>query len=332
MVQARSNAEPRIKTTVVGSYPFPDWLAALPSEQALLDATRVVIHTQEQAGIDLVCDGELSRFDVNHPETNGMIEYFVRPMAGIRTAMRFDELIVLPRATRDGLSHRGRRRSSMARSAPARSTCRRPARAPSGLPAEPFKFTLTGPHMLAKTLLDHHYGSVPELAMAIADALAEQVRAARRRRGADRRGKSAWQSGRMGVGRAGDQPRAARGEDRSSRASVLRQLRRPVDPERDLGQADRLSQRARGRPYRDGNRAPAARRNSRSFAAYGRRSGSASASSTSNRPRSSAPTISPARSNEPRKSSGRAASPTSIPTAGSGCSSAISPTASCVRW
>ena len=71
---------------MVGSYPFPDWLVALPSEQALIDATRVVIHTQEQAGIDLVCDGELSRFDVNHPETNGMIEYFVRPMAGIRTA------------------------------------------------------------------------------------------------------------------------------------------------------------------------------------------------------------------------------------------------------
>ena len=84
---------PRIKTTVVGSYPVPDWLVALPSEQALIDATRVVIHTQEQAGIDLVCDGELSRFDVNHPETNGMIEYFVRPMAGIRTAITFDELV-----------------------------------------------------------------------------------------------------------------------------------------------------------------------------------------------------------------------------------------------
>ena len=84
---------PRIKTTVVGSYPMPDWLLALPSEQALIDATRVVIHTQEQAGIDLVCDGELSRFDVNHPETNGMIEYFVRPMAGMRTAITFDELV-----------------------------------------------------------------------------------------------------------------------------------------------------------------------------------------------------------------------------------------------
>jgi 5-methyltetrahydropteroyltriglutamate--homocysteine methyltransferase len=84
---------PRIKTTVVGSYPMPDWLQALPSEQALTDATRVVISIQEQAGIDLVCDGELSRFDVNHPETNGMIEYFVRPMSGMRSAITFDELV-----------------------------------------------------------------------------------------------------------------------------------------------------------------------------------------------------------------------------------------------
>ena len=56
-----------IQTTVVGSYPIPDWLVAAPSDQALLDATRVVLHTQEQAGIDLVCDGELYRFDLNHP-------------------------------------------------------------------------------------------------------------------------------------------------------------------------------------------------------------------------------------------------------------------------
>ena len=86
-------AEPRIKTTVVGSYPIPDWLAVLPSEQSLVDATRAVLHIQEHAGIDLVCDGELYRFDVNHPETNGMIEYLVRPLAGVRTGVTFDELV-----------------------------------------------------------------------------------------------------------------------------------------------------------------------------------------------------------------------------------------------
>src|SRR5256885_3965312 len=75
---------PRILTTTVGSYPVPDWLAALPSEQALLDATRVVFDLQRQAGIDLPTDGELYRFDVNHPDTNGMIEYFVHKLGGVQ--------------------------------------------------------------------------------------------------------------------------------------------------------------------------------------------------------------------------------------------------------
>src|SRR5687767_15760791 len=82
----------RILTTVVGSYPLPDWLARAPSQQALADATRVVIATQEQAGIDLVADGELYRFDINHPDTNGMIEYFIRPLDGIRAAVTREEL------------------------------------------------------------------------------------------------------------------------------------------------------------------------------------------------------------------------------------------------
>jgi 5-methyltetrahydropteroyltriglutamate--homocysteine methyltransferase len=44
------------------------------------------------------------------------------------------------------------------------------------LATRPLKFTVTGPHMLAKTLLDKHYRDTPELAHAIADVLAEQVR------------------------------------------------------------------------------------------------------------------------------------------------------------
>src|SRR5213079_3170092 len=80
-------ANASILTTVVGSYPVPEWLAALPSQQALIDATRVVFKTQEMAGIDVVADGELYRFDVNHPDTNGMIEYFTRPMSGIRSTI-----------------------------------------------------------------------------------------------------------------------------------------------------------------------------------------------------------------------------------------------------
>ena len=76
-----------IKTTVVGSYPMLDWLVALPSEQALTDATAVVLKTQELAGLDLIADGELYRFDVNHPQTNGMIDYFVGQLGGIRTSL-----------------------------------------------------------------------------------------------------------------------------------------------------------------------------------------------------------------------------------------------------
>lgn len=168
-------SEPRIKTTVVGSYPVPDWLVALPSEQALVDATRAVLHIQERAGIDLVCDGELYRFDVNHPETNGMIEYFVRPLAGVRTAVTFDELVAYraqrgmgfrtrPPAVVDGPIGSGHLDLPQA--------CAQAKR----LATRPFKFTLTGPHMLAKTLVDNHYKHLPDLAMAIAAALAEQVR------------------------------------------------------------------------------------------------------------------------------------------------------------
>lgn len=75
---------PRIRTTTVGSYPVPDWLAASPGEQALIDATRTVFALQRQSGIDLPTDGELYRFDGDHPDTNGMIEYFVRRLGGVR--------------------------------------------------------------------------------------------------------------------------------------------------------------------------------------------------------------------------------------------------------
>src|SRR5918994_7047783 len=142
---------PRIRTTVVGSYPVPDWLAAHPSEQALIDATRVVLHTQERAGIDLVCDGELYRFDVDHPETNGMIDWFLRPLAGMRAAVTFEELMAYRRAP--GMGFRARPPAVCdgpvgAGTLDLVSPCGR-AR---GLAAKPLKFTLTGPHMLAKTV------------------------------------------------------------------------------------------------------------------------------------------------------------------------------------
>jgi 5-methyltetrahydropteroyltriglutamate--homocysteine methyltransferase len=164
---------PRIRTTVVGSYPVPDWLAAAPSEQALVDATRVVIHTQERAGIDVVCDGELYRFDANHPETNGMIEYFVRPLDGVRTRIGFDELVAYRAGT---MGFRSRPPGVVdgpigAGTLNLPDACARAKR----LASRPFKFTLTGPHMLAKTLVNRHYRSTADLALAIADVLAAQV-------------------------------------------------------------------------------------------------------------------------------------------------------------
>jgi 5-methyltetrahydropteroyltriglutamate--homocysteine methyltransferase len=165
----------KIKTTTVGSYPIPTWLVAAPSEQALMDATRVVIATQEQAGIDLVCDGELYRFDINHPETNGMIEYFVKPMAGVRTEIGFDEL--LQYRARPDMRFRTRP-PAVVDAALSGGTLNLPdacARA-RGLATRPLKFTVTGPHMLAKVLLNKHYKDTPSLCMAIADVLAQQVR------------------------------------------------------------------------------------------------------------------------------------------------------------
>ena len=166
---------PRIRTTVVGSYPVPEWLSRAPSEQALADATRVVIATQERAGIDLVCDGELYRFDLNHPETNGMIEYFVRPMSGVRGDIGFSEWLDYSRAS--GMRFRSRPPGVVVGPIGAGTlNLSVPCARAKALATRAFKFTLTGPHMLAKTLHDRHYRSPEKLAHAIADVLAEQVR------------------------------------------------------------------------------------------------------------------------------------------------------------
>src|SRR6201999_3732274 len=46
----------------------------------------------------------------------------------------------------------------------------------NAMATEPVKFTLTWPHMLAKTLTNRHYKDKRDLALAIASVLAEQVR------------------------------------------------------------------------------------------------------------------------------------------------------------
>jgi 5-methyltetrahydropteroyltriglutamate--homocysteine methyltransferase len=163
-----------ILTTVVGSYPIPSWLAALPSAVNLRDAILVVLKTQELAGIDVVADGELSRFDVGHPETNGMIDYFVRPLDGVRTALTRPELEGFRRQVHMGFRARP---AGVVHGKLGEGTLDLPAAfdAVKGLTERPLKFTVTSPYMLARTLLDLHYRDQRALTMDLAEVLRRQV-------------------------------------------------------------------------------------------------------------------------------------------------------------
>jgi 5-methyltetrahydropteroyltriglutamate--homocysteine methyltransferase len=165
---------PRIRTSTVGSYPVPDWLAALPSEQAILDATRVIVDTQRQAGIDLPTDGELYRFDVNHPDTNGMIEYFIRPLSGINPEVGRADWAAF--AASQPMAFR-RKPAAVVEGPIGEGSLNLPAACDrsTAVAGENLKFTVTSPYMLARTLLDRHYGDFEEMLMAIADVLAAQV-------------------------------------------------------------------------------------------------------------------------------------------------------------
>ncbi|HMB63818.1 MAG TPA: hypothetical protein VKN36_12140 [Eudoraea sp.] len=64
-----------IRTTVIGSYPFPGWLefvsrnlghfGAADIEEAIEDAVIAAIHDQITAGLDVITDGEQTRLDFN---------------------------------------------------------------------------------------------------------------------------------------------------------------------------------------------------------------------------------------------------------------------------
>lgn len=163
-----------ILTTVVGSYPVPHWLLGDASRVTLRDAIMVVLKTQELAGIDVVADGELNRFDPSHPETNGMIDYFVSKMDGIRT--RFSVTDIDRFRADAGLGYR---------TDPAGIVTAEVGEGTLNLPRDyeftrnltdrPLKFTCTGPHMLTKVLTDRHYGDRAKLAMAIAGVLRKQM-------------------------------------------------------------------------------------------------------------------------------------------------------------
>ncbi|MCA9249341.1 MAG: cobalamin-independent methionine synthase II family protein, partial [Planctomycetales bacterium] len=161
-------------TTVVGSYPVPAWLQTSSSREGLRDAMLAVIKTQELAGIDVVADGELYRWNVNHAETNGMIDYFVRPLTGIQSQLSLPQL------------RKWRQDAGMSfRDAPPGVVTAAIGPGTLNLPADyalyrdlterPKKFTVTSPYMLAKTLVDEHYGDLKTLVLALADVLKDQV-------------------------------------------------------------------------------------------------------------------------------------------------------------
>ncbi|MCL5946764.1 MAG: methionine synthase [Chloroflexi bacterium] len=167
-------SDPEIRTTVVGSYPTPSWLHLQRSLPALRDAMMVVLKTQELAGIDVIADGELSRFDVNHPDTNGMIDYFVRPLAGVSSVLSRSEIAAF-RAL-PGMGFRAQP-AGVVKGPIGEGTLNLPAawELIRSLTHHPLKFTITSPYMLAKTLLDSYYGDVRALTQALAHVLRSQV-------------------------------------------------------------------------------------------------------------------------------------------------------------
>ena len=139
-----------------------------------MDAARVIFAIQRQAGIDLPTDGEIYRFDADHPDTNGMIEYFLTPMAGVRTRLGRTDWEAFARQS--PMSFRRKPAAVVEEELGEgglnlRHACELAAAAAGG----PFKFTVTSPYMLARTVLDQHYGDFEVLTMAIAHVLADQV-------------------------------------------------------------------------------------------------------------------------------------------------------------
>src|SRR5881296_1630640 len=66
---------PSLRTTVIGSYPFPGWLefacqnldkfGEADREELIEDAVIAAIHDQLEAGLDVITDGEQTRIDFN---------------------------------------------------------------------------------------------------------------------------------------------------------------------------------------------------------------------------------------------------------------------------
>ena len=172
-MSATVSTTPVFPTTIAGSLPKPSWLAApnrlwapwrLEGEELAVgkdDATLIAIKLQEDAGIDIVCDGEQSRQHFVHGflEAVDGIDFNKRVEMGIRN----DRYKAMCPTVIGELRLRSRVHAREARLARAHTT-------------RQLKFTLPGPMTIVDTIADAHYGDRVKMAMAFAALLNEEVR------------------------------------------------------------------------------------------------------------------------------------------------------------
>jgi 5-methyltetrahydropteroyltriglutamate--homocysteine methyltransferase len=161
-------------TTVAGSLPKPAWLAEpnklwpkwqLAGEalaQAKLDATLLAVKLQEDAGVDIVCDGEMSRQHFVH----GFLEFVdgIDFANKIEMGIRADRYKAMVPVVRGALTLKGRVHQAEARHARAHTKRK-------------LKITLPGAMTIADTVADAHYGDRAKMAFAFADLLNKEARA-----------------------------------------------------------------------------------------------------------------------------------------------------------
>jgi 5-methyltetrahydropteroyltriglutamate--homocysteine methyltransferase len=161
-------------TTVAGSLPKPSWLAETNKlwpawrlvgpdlAAAKLDATLLALQMQEDAGIDIVSDGEQSRQHFVHGflEFVDGIDFAHKIEMGIR-ANRYKAMV--PQVVGD-LRLMGRVHGTEAQLARAHTSRK-------------LKITLPGPMTIVDTIADARYGDRTKMAMAFAGLLNEEARA-----------------------------------------------------------------------------------------------------------------------------------------------------------